>query len=519
MNNLKYYFSIFLRRLPWFLVVATILSAISVTVALTLPPAYVSQMRLIVESPQIPEELAPSTVRTPALEQLQIMEQKLLTRENMLDIARRLNVLADIDELNPDEIVEAMRARTSILLASGRNPLPLMTISFEASTPRNAAGVLNEYLTLIQTEDAEFRRGRAGETLEFFLQEIERLGNELDDQSERILEFKEANTKDLPDSMDFRLGQQALLQERNNGLKREITTLQNQRARLVELFEQTGRVADPDEQNRPQTLEQRHLAELQRQLDEALAVYSSENPRVTLLKARIKQLEATIASTALATVVEEPDSSTETEAPTVLDIQLAEIDSRLDVLSIEEGEVDAQLKSVNKSIERTPGIAITLQEMERKYATIQSQFNQAEDRLSKAQTGERIEARSRGQKISVIEQPAVPSEPSKPNRLLIGAGGTLFGVFAGLALIVLLEFLNNTARRPEDLVNRFGIMPFTTIPYARTRGQQFRQRGAKLLLILAILTGIPAAIYVVHIHYLPLDLLADQLMNKFGVRW
>ncbi|MDQ2089661.1 GumC family protein [Marimonas arenosa] len=519
MSDLKYYFSIFLRRLPWFLVVSTILSAISVTVAFTLPPAYVSQMRLIVESPQIPEELAPSTVRTPPVEQLEVLQQKLLTRSNLLDIARRLNVLPNTDKMNPDQIVQAMRARTSFEMPRGRNPVPLMTISFEAPTPRNAAEVLNEYLTLIQQEDVEFRRGRAGETLEFFSQEIERLSNELDDQSARILEFKEANTNDLPDSLDFRLSQQALLQERYNGLDREIASLQNQRTRLIELFEQTGRVADPDEDKRSLTPDQQRLADLQRQLDEALAIYSPENPRVTLLQARIKQLQATIATTASANEVETPENAIGAQTPSMLDFQLAEIDSRLETLSSEKTEVDARLKRLTESIERTPGVAITLQEMERKYSTIQTQFDQAEDRLSKARTGERIEARSRGQRISVIEQPAVPSQPTKPNRMLIAAGGTLFGVVAGLALVVLLEFLNTTARRPEDLVNRFGITPFTTIPYVRTRGQRFRQRASKLFLILAILTGIPAAIYAVHVYYLPLDLLADQLMNKIGVRW
>ena len=136
-----------------------------------------------------------------------------------------------------------------------------------------------------------------------------------------------------------------------------------------------------------------------------------------------------------------------------------------------------------------------------------------------AQTGDRIETRSRGQRISVIEQPAVPSQPTKPNRILIAGGGTAFGIMAGLALIVLLEVLNTTARRPEDLVKRFGITPFTTIPYIRTRQQTFVQRSFKLLVILAILIGIPAAIYAVHTYYLPLDLIADKVMNKLGVRW
>ena len=58
MDELKFYFSIFLRRLPWFVVLATVITAVAVSVAISLPPAYVSQMRLVVESPQIPDEMA-----------------------------------------------------------------------------------------------------------------------------------------------------------------------------------------------------------------------------------------------------------------------------------------------------------------------------------------------------------------------------------------------------------------------------------------------------------------------------
>jgi uncharacterized protein involved in exopolysaccharide biosynthesis len=413
-----------------------------------------------------------------------------------------------------------MRARTTISLPRGRNPLPLMTISFEAPSARNAAAVLNAYLTLIQQEDSEFRRGRAGETLEYFVQEAERLSKDLDAQSARILEFKQANTGALPDSLDFRLSQQALFQERRSQLNRDIDALQRQRAQLIQLFEQTGRIETP-ETNVPLTPNQRRLAEMQDQLDEALAVYSPENPRVKLLKARIAQLEEAIANTAPAPVTDpaQSDGAAEASGPSVLDIQLAEVDSRIAVLSEQKTETDTQLARLAESIERTPEITITLEELERKYASIQMQYSQVEDRLSKAQTGERIEARSRGQRISVIEQPAVPSEPTKPNRLLIAGGGTVFGILAGIALIVLMEVLNTTARRPEDLVKRFEITPFTTIPYIRTRRQAVFQRSLKLLVVLTILTGIPAAIYALHVYYLPLDLIADRLMNKIGVRW
>ena len=517
MDQLRYYASVFLRRLPYFLIVATVIAAVSFTVALSLPPAYVSQMRLVVESPQIPSDLAASTVQTPALEQLQIVQQRLLTRENLLDIQRRLKVLSDADKMNPDEIVNAMRARTDIRTSSGRNEATMMTVSFEASDPRDAAGVLNEYLTLIQQEDAQFRRGRAGETLAFFRQEVQRLGQELDGQSAEILRFKQKNTDALPESLDFRMSQQASIQERLSQLDRELTSLQGQRDRLIQLFEVTGGTGQ--DQQVPLSPQQAQLRDLREQLNEALAVYSSQNPRVKMLEARIAALEQQLAPDPAGAQAGAETPEGGARAPTMLDVQLAELDSRREVMESQRATLSERLDALNASITRTPEVSITLADMERRYEILQSQYNSAQERLGRAQTGDLIETRSRGQRISVIEQPAVPSQPTKPNRVLIAGGGSFFGILAGAGLILLMEVLNGTARRPEDLVRRFGVTPFTTVPYIRTRRQMLVQRSFKVLVILTILIGIPLIIYAVHLYYLPLDLIAEKVMNKIGIRW
>ena len=465
-------------------------------------------------------------MRTPPIEQLQIMEQKLLVRSNLLDIARALDVLPNMDDMNADEIVNAMRARTTIVQPRGRNPVPLMTIVFEAPSPRTAAAVVNEYLTLIQQEDVEFRRGRAGETLEFFEQEVERLSGELDQQSARILTYKQANTSALPDGLDFRMGQLEVLQERINQISRDITSLQDQRERMVRIFEQTGGFGQPDDNPvRPPSPEEQRLAALEAELQEALVVYAPGNPRITLLESRIDQLQATILEqSASAPQTEADPDGGQAAAPisreeAILAAQLDEIDDRVTALKKARDTTEVRINDLKESIDRTPEVAIALEELERRYASIEAQYNAAEARLSAARTGEVIETRSRGQRISVIEQPAVPSQPTKPNRMLIAGGGVAFGIFAGLGLVLLMELLNNTARRPEDIVARFDITPFTTIPYIRTRSQTFWQRSVKLLVILAILTGIPAAVYALHIYYLPLDLFADRVMDKIGIRW
>ncbi|MEL6914721.1 MAG: lipopolysaccharide biosynthesis protein [Pseudomonadota bacterium] len=517
MDEVRYYLAVFLRRLPYFLIVATAISASAVAVAVSLPPAYVSQMQLVVEAPQIPTELAASTVRTPALEQLQIVEQRLLTRANMLEIARVQGVFPDIENMVPDDIVRGMRARTTINKSSGRNAATLMRVSFEAHEPRIAAAVLNDYLSIIQEADVEFRRGRAGETLEFFAQETERLGLELTEQSARILAFKQENTDALPTSLEFRISKREEIRDALGQTNREITRLEDQRARFLDLFEETGRVALRPEAVLSPTEQQ--LRRLESELGQALLVFSEENPKVRLLRGRIALLEDEVADEAATTPLSANGAGADGEPPNVLALQIDEIDSEIELLSERRDDLLTELGRLTATIERTPEVSITLEELERTYALLETQYATAEQRFSTAQTGDLIESRSRGQRIAVIEQPNVPNSPSRPNRVMIAGGGLGFGIAAGLALVVLLEFVGSAIKRPEDLVSRFGISPLTTVPYIRTGQQVFVQRSLKLIMALAIIVGTPALIYAVHTYYLPIDLLAEKVANRLGIRW
>lgn len=507
--DLNHYFKVFLRRLPYFLVVSTLIFAISVVVAKSLPPSYVSSLKLIVESPQIPTELASPTVQTSAGEQLEIVEQKLLTRENLLDIAQRVRPLENQDKMTADQIVQSMSSRTRVYKSTGRNQAALMTLRFESYTGPSAAAVLNEYLTLIQKEDIETRRGRASQTLEFFQQEVERLSQELTEKSAKILAFKLENADALPESLEFRLSQQSLLQERIGQLARDIEELQRQRDRLTTIFESTGKVAGT---SRATTPEQARLNVMRAELAQNLAILSRDNPKIKSLEARIKSVEDLISAQP---EVPEEDNTT---GNTQLDIQLVEIDTRLSTLSQQRKDAEAQLEEIAKSVTTTPATSIQLDDLILDQKNTEAQYSKAVERVASASAAERIELLSRGQKISVIEPPAIPSRPTKPKRTVIAGGGLVFGILAGLGLVVLLELLNSTVQRPEDLVNKLGITPLTTVPYIRTRSQKFVQRSIKAAWILAILIGLPALVYAVHTFYQPLDLLAERIMDKFGLR-
>ena len=80
-----------------------------------------------------------------------------------------------------------------------------------------------------------------------------------------------------------------------------------------------------------------------------------------------------------------------------------------------------------------------------------------------------------------------------------------------------MERLNQTIRRPQDLNARLGITPFATIPYLPTPAEAGLGRLRSAATWIAILGGIPAALYAVHAFYLPLDLLAARLSQGTGL--
>lgn len=500
-----FYLSRFLRRLHWFLLFLVTGTALGIGLAVLLPPVYRAQAVLVVESPQIPGELAASTVQAGAIELLEIIQQRILTRANLLDVAREFSIYEEAQAANPDEIVADMRERIEIDLPGVRDAAAFVFVSFPADDPTLSARVTNELVTQILQESVALRTASTGQTLDFFEQEVKRLGEDLGRAGARILEFKMANKDALPDSLDFRRDRQAQQQERLLQIERELAGLRERRSRLVDLYERTGRI---DTVTQPRSPEERQLQELKNELAGALLVYAPQNPRITVLEGRISQLEAVVAAQSGV----DPDAGL-----TAFDIQMGDIDAQIEFLANQAALIEQELEELKVSIDATPANAVTLDTLQRDYDNIQLQYNQAVERQSAAATGNRIEALSRGQRITVIEQAVMPQEPESPNRPLVVAAGVGGGLVLGGGLVFLLEFLNRAIQRPADLTQRLGIAPFATVPYIRTRRETARRRAVIGLAFALALVGIPAALYALHVYYLPLDLLVDRLLDRTGL--
>ena len=472
--DLKYYWAVFLRRLPYFAVMLALLSAIGLTMAFILPPVFVSRAAILVEPQQIPDEMAQSTVPIDPYEQIQIIQRRVMTRANLLELADKVGMFADDPDAPTEDIIQNMAGRITFSGAEpeevGRfGPMPgaiVMGVAFEAPTAQFAARGANEVVNLLLAENQRIRTGRATDTMNFFEGEVEKLSAALEQKSREIAEFKTANVESLPDSLEARRQQQVIEQERLLALEREEQALANERSTVIWVFERTGRtgtVALSPEEEELEALKSERLQQL--------AVYAPGSARIRVLDNRIAALEALVEQQRAERTVPVPDGeggATATAPSSELELELAPIDARLGYIADEKAMIEKTLTELQASIAVTPTNEMVLGGLERDLANLRLQYENATARLAQAETGERIERSSKGERLTLVEPPIEPTEPDSPNRRLIAMAGVAGGLGAGLGLVLLLEMLNRSIRRPVDLSAGLGIQPIATIPYIRT---------------------------------------------------
>jgi len=457
--DLRFYLSILLRRAPYILAIVVTASVIAVIVALAMPKVYRGVARVLVESPQIPVTLARSTVATDALDQLQIVREQAMTTDNLVALATKLNLYKDSARpLSSEDIAKDMRSRMYLeeVLLNASQAATVLNIGFEATDRDLAAKGANEIADFILSKNALQRTARAGETMQFFEREVERLKDELTGVEANILKFKNENKDTLPDSLEFRRTQQVSQQQALQMLEREEAELRSRRNTIVQLYETTGQVAKTG----PLTFEQQQLIDLNRALSEQLSIFSEESPTIQALRKRIASLQVGLRDKQTTDAGKDGK-----KAATEMDLQLSDIDERLDFITKAKEKANHDLAELGQTIAETPAKATLLTALERNRANIQVQYNAAVASLAEASTGEQIEVFSKGVRFSILEESKPPEDAIRPKRRNIAILGVAGGLGMGFGLMVLLELLNKTVRRPTDLVQKLQIQPIATIPF------------------------------------------------------
>ena len=494
MNDIRFYFFVFARRLPQILAIAATIAALGIVVICLLPSKYRASAEILVEAPQISATLAPSTVPNNAVEQLGIYQQEITTREHLLELASRFHVFGSKRaEMSEYQIVRTMRDRTTFDLvsnASNGSGATVFSVSFEDPDPKIAAAIVNEFVSLILQKNRRVRNGRAEETLAFFSSEVSRLNDELKKQDAEILKFENENRDALPDSLDSRRVQQSTAQQRLQMLEWEEAGLRNRRNSLIEMYQSTGDTGPAA----VLTPEQQTLQDLKRTLADQLVVFSETSPNIVALKARIADMQKSIRQ-GVTTESRTTETMKTKAAPSQLDLQLSDIDERLEFIGKERVSINQALASLARTIAATPTNETALNAMERTRQNTQSQYAAAVERYAAASTGKEIEADAKGERFSVVEPAIAPDRPTSPKRLRLAALAVFAGLAVGAGFAVLMEMINQTVRRPAEIAKALQIRPIATIPSIGDRSPRRFWRPAAMLWLLAI-TGLGQILWI-----------------------
>lgn len=513
-----------IRRRLWIVALVFIPGALLATgIAYILPPVYESTARILVESPKIPTALAQSTVTVSASESLQLIEQRILARENVLDVIDRLNLFVDRPELTPTDKVDLVRAGTQIDIIAfggvgGQRPsrnqpvsVSSFTITYRASNRDMTARVANELVTRVLELNLQSRSQQAQQTLDFFSTEVERLAGDLIALESEMASYKKENEAALPTTLQSR---QAALQ----GLISQLFSIKQQRDQLKQQLEgtrntlQTLQSLPTPTQNL--TREEQQLAALKAQLAQDESLLTDKHPTIRQLRSQIAAMEKVVGGTS-----GKGSSSTSAQQMQVtgLEGQIALLESQIQQLDEQETRDLERKAALEVSIADTPRVEAALNGYQRRYGDLQARYQTAVAKRAQAATGEKLELDQKAERFEVIEQARVPLKPVAPKRTLIAAGGAFVALGAGFALALLLEIMSSAIRTGSDLERTVQLRPIAVIPYIYTPAERQKRRFVQVFAVLLFLVVLPGSIWLVDQYVIPIEKLSQDVMERTGL--
>lgn len=224
----------FLRHVVLLALILAAGVAASLFYAVSLPREYESTAVIQIEQSQVqtPSFGAGSTANARTLQQLQIIEQRVMSRGNLLDIIAKENLFADLPGMTDAQKVTALRLSAGVTrvadpaLAWRPDVIPTaLSISVRLGDPEVAARVANTLVNNVLEENRTRREKQATETLAFFESEEARLGRDIVALETRISAFKRQNVDSLNAGLSSQRDELAILRQDRLELERQIIEL------------------------------------------------------------------------------------------------------------------------------------------------------------------------------------------------------------------------------------------------------------------------------------------------------
>lgn len=513
-KTLRDYLQMFRRRKTMIVVPMLLLLAVSVIVALALPPVYRSEATILIEQQHIPTDLVKSTVVSFADERIKQIQQKLMTVDNLNMIIDKFGLYPEQKLLaNASDLADEFRENTQLelinadVISQGRNTKATLafTLSFDDKNPVMAQKVVNELVTLFLNENVRSRTQRAEETTKFLQEEAEKFKMEIQKIENQIAEYKGKYSESLPELLPVNLAAISRIESTMQQLQMQEKMLDERRISLRTQLAVTSPIVTVAGENNVATAPE-SLPVLQEEYERLLSKYSSKHPDVKALKRKIDNFE---------------DSPAQANINNPVYLQLQ---SEMDIAGVElqniqkqRAQLSEKLKQLEVNVSQTHQVERGYYELMRDLDNHKAKYNELKAKYLEAKLSQTLEEEQKAEKFSLLEPPRVPEKPEKPNRIKILFMGLIFSIGGGLGVGYLVEMMDDSIRGSKALTGITGMEPLVVIPYIKNQEDIDRSRKHTVYfaaLAIALLLGMIAA---VHFLYKPLDLLMDKVLHRISM--
>lgn len=494
---------------------------LALAVALLYPPVYQLTGTIMVESQQISSDLVQAAVTSFAEERIEVIKQRVMTRENLLRIIDKYKLFDGLRKSStPSDLIEEMRLRIAVDLVSANAPgsqranaTIAFKISFEDREPEVAYKVANELVTLFLDENAKVRTERAAQTTEFLTQEADKLKVELEALENRIATYKQEHGNALPENMNMVMSSIQRTESELREVEREYKATQEELRFLnVELASARAGIgvgSAPGGALSPAQDLERTRAEYAR----LSSLYTPNHPDVRAAKRKIEQLEKSIASPEGGT---SPVRTSGDPAVDRVEARIASARARAGVLGQQQGALRAKLNTMEREVMKAPQVERGLSSLMRDHQNAQKKYDEIRAKQMTAQVSENLEGDKKAERFTLLESPEMPDKPIKPNRKKMIVLGFFLALAASGGLVMVQENINGGVRGVEALESVTPVPILAAISYIQLDEEiAERKRLIKKALIVAAALFF-LGLLALQIFYLSLDILFMKILSRLG---
>ncbi|MBW1822748.1 MAG: protein GumC [Deltaproteobacteria bacterium] len=341
-----------------------------------------------------------------------------------------------------EDKIESMRRRITVDVTRSRRATNAFSISFKGKDPEKVMKVTNALAIFFIDENLKIREAQATGTSDFLDDELKTMRKRLEEVEQALKDYREGYMGGLPEQLESNLRILDRLQEQLVERRQNLT---DAKSRLVAMEN-----AIPEGQNlqparETGTDDALNLDQLNAQLKQLQSRYTDQHPDIIRLKERITDLE------------KEPQSP-------VRNRQIEDIKREVRTLAAEISDILKQTKIYEVRVEETPKREQELLSLRRDYDNINETYNSLLERKLEAELAVNLEKKQQGEQFRIIDPAKRPERPSEPDMKKLFMIFIAAGLGIGGGLVFLLEYLDTSFRKPNDIESYLGLPVLATVP-------------------------------------------------------